>query len=308
MMIITYISSPAKAIRVALLLSCVILFAKAGTTNGEGRAAAVVGSTRNIVSKKEATVTSSSSSVDGSSSSSQQDNRSLMIGMNEMVCNESIETKDGSIVCSFRIMPPTIEKASNLIHDCLFSPTMGDNFCITSEVSRSTFTDANQGATTNGQAVINEPTPIVLTEPQQDTTTTTTTDGRVDDGGTLFVDTPIPPIVTIDAELSSVVVPAPAPAPVPAPAPIPSRTDTIQIPTPVNGSSCPPSLPKNGDVCRWLDTPQNHYSTYQCGYLTGDEVPQLPGTQLLVCKCDVEEKFVCALAGKEVLLGQGNNN
>jgi len=230
-----------------------------------------------------------------------------MIGMNEMVCNESIETKDGSIVCSFRIMPPTIEKASNLIHDCLFSPTMGDNFCITSEVSRSTFTDANQGTTTNGQAVINEPTPIVLTEPQQDTTTTTT-DGRVDSGGTLFVDTPIPPIVTIDAELSSAIVPAPAPVPVPAPAPIPSRTDTIQIPTPVNGSSCPPSLPKNGDVCRWLDTPQNHYSTYQCGYLTGDEVPQLPGTQLLVCKCDIEEKFVCALAGKEVLLGQGNNN
>jgi len=253
-------------------------------------ATAVVGSTtRNIVHKNE------------EMAASPQEHRALMttVGLNQMVCNESLETKDGSIVCTFRVMPPAATTtAPKIIHDCLFSPSMNDgggsNFCVTTEISRSTFAEVatHQQAAANNQVVYN---PIPATPPlvqQPDTT--------IPSGSDLFVDTPMT-IINVQAELSSAVIPPTAPAD----SVIPSRSDTIQIPTPVNGPNCPSTMPSTGDTCSWVTNtnPPYKYSAYQCGYLSGDEVPQLPGTLILVCKCDGNDTFVCAPARDEVYLG-----
>jgi len=111
--------------------------------------------------------------------------------------------------------------------------------------------------------------------------------------GDLFV----APLVTINAELSSTVIAPTVPAdtdPV-----IPSRADTIQIPTPINGAHCPQSMPTNGSVCHWVNT--NKFSSYQCGYLTGGAT--VPGTLIMVCKCDATDTFVCAPAVDEIYQG-----
>lgn len=75
-----------------------------------------------------------------------------------MECTESLDTNDGSIVCTFRVMPPVAYSTSNnpnLIHDCLF--TSGSNICVTTEIYRSTHDQANQAANQNS------PTPLVAT-------------------------------------------------------------------------------------------------------------------------------------------------
>lgn len=75
---------------------------------------------------------------------------------------------------------------------------------------------------------------------------------------------------------------------------MPSRTETIQIPTPINGANCPSTAPNTGDACSWVDT--NMFGSYQYGYLSDTSVPQLPGTFITVCKCDSTDRFVCARA------------
>merc|ERR1719162_906017 len=202
-------------------------------------------------------------------------------------------------------MPPAVEATSpKLIHDCLFSPSMnnggGSNFCVTTEISRSTFAEVathqqaatQQAAANQNQVVFNPPPPTPPMAQQQDAIPTGGTD--------LFVDTPMT-IINVQAELSSAVIPPTAPAD----SIIPSRSDTIQIPTPVNGPNCPSTMPSTGDTCSWVTNtnPPYKYSAYQCGYLSGDEVPQLPGTLILVCKCDSNDSFACAPARDEVYLG-----
>mmetsp|Transcript_943 Transcript_943/g.1038 ORF Transcript_943/g.1038 Transcript_943/m.1038 type:complete len:158 (-) Transcript_943:695-1168(-) len=128
-MMITHLLSPAKAIRA-------VLFLTTATT-------AVVGSTtRNIARKNEEIVVSQEQ---------HQEPRAL-IGLNQMECTESLDTNDGSIVCTFRIMPPVAYSTSNnpnLIHDCLF--TNGSNICVTTEIYRSTHVQANQQAAVANQ-------------------------------------------------------------------------------------------------------------------------------------------------------------
>jgi len=287
-MMITHLS-PAKAIRAVLLLST---------------AATAIGSTRNIVSKNE--------DVAASTSQVEQEHRSLMatVGLNEMDCHESLDTNDGSIVCTFRVMPPAATTtAPKLIHDCLFSPSMnngdGSNFCVTTEIYRSTLGEVanhqavnqDQQAAPNNQVVYNPP--FAPPPVQQDTTPGS--DVYNPQTITLVAPTPTTPIMTIDATLSSAIIPPTAPAdedPV-----IPSHSGTIQIPTPVNGPNCPATMPSNGSTCSWVNHNPPKYSTYQCGYLSGDEVPQLPGTFIMVCQCDSTEKFVCAPAVDEIYQG-----
>mmetsp|Transcript_944 Transcript_944/g.1040 ORF Transcript_944/g.1040 Transcript_944/m.1040 type:complete len:332 (-) Transcript_944:60-1055(-) len=233
-MMITHLLSPAKAIRA-------VLFLTTATT-------AVVGSTtRNIARKNEEIVVSQE----------HPEPHRALIGLNQMECTESLDTNDGSIVCTFRVMPPVAYSTSNnpnLIHDCLF--TSGSNICVTTEIYRSTHDQANQQAASANQ-------------------------------------NPSPPLVTtVDAELSSAIVPANT-SPTP-PVVMPSRTETIQIPIPINGANCPSTAPSNGDTCSWVDT--NMYGSYQCGYLSDTTVPQLPGTFITVCKCDSSDRFVCARA------------
>jgi len=321
-MMITHISPAA----LALFLTCI-------TTATTTAAVAVVGSTRNIVSAKEIAATSTSSS-----SEQQQQHRALMVGLNEMDCKESLETNDGSIVCTFRIMPSAVETSSssspNLIHTCMD----GSNFCLTTEVYP--YDQANH----QQEAASNNPPPPLTT-----TTTTTTTkqqqqqqqdcptykpksgsqcggwiptganerncmygDNRCDCDGygrseassiiwicdnDLFV-APPKPIVNVDATLqqSAAVLPPRSREPV-----IPSHSNRIEIPTPVNGPNCPSYMPSNGSACNWVLT--NKFSSYQCGYLSGDEVPQLPGTFMMVCKCDSTDTFVCAPAAEEIYYG-----
>jgi len=229
--------SPATAIRAVLLLSTA--------------ATAVVGSsTRNIVQKNE----------------EQQEPRALL-GLNEMECTESLDTNDGSITCTFRVLPPAADTSSTnnpkLIHDCLF--TSGSNFCITTEIYRATYDQANQQTSTAVNQNQNVPPPLVT---------------------------------TVDAELSSAIVPANTSPTPPVTVVLPSRTETIQIPTPVNGPNCPPTAPGNGSTCSWVNT--NQYSAFQCGYLSSDAVPQRPGTFINVCKCDASDRFVCGPAVDQI--------
>jgi len=235
-MMITHLS-PAKAIRAVLLLSTA--------------ATAVVGSsTRNIISKNQ----------------EQQEPHRALLGLNEMECTESLDTNDGSIVCTFRVLPPAADTSSTnnpkLIHDCLF--TSGSNFCITTEIYRATYDQANQQTTANQATNQNLP----------------------------------PSLVTVDAELSSAIVPANTSPTPPVTVVLPSRTETIQIPTPVNGPHCPSTAPSNGSTCSWVKT--NQYSAFQCGYLSDDTVPQLPGTFINVCKCDAADRFVCGPAVDQI--------
>jgi len=232
-----------------------------------------------------------------------------------MECNESVDTNDGSIVCTFRVMPSVAYCTSNnpnLIHDCLFSPSMNDgggsNFCVTTEIYRSTLGEVTnhqqaatanqqQAASANNQVVYNPTPPTPPTPPmvqQQDTPIPGS-------GSDLFVDTPMT-IVNVQADLSSAVIPPTAPADQ-EPVVIPSHSDTIQVPTPVNGPNCPSTMPSNGSTCSWVDNNPPKYSSYQCGYLSGDEIPQLPGTFIMVCKCDSTDTFVCAPAPEEVYYG-----
>eukprot|EP00751_Fragilariopsis_kerguelensis_P045932 CAMPEP_0170992736 /NCGR_PEP_ID=MMETSP0736-20130129/9918_1 /TAXON_ID=186038 /ORGANISM="Fragilariopsis kerguelensis, Strain L26-C5" /LENGTH=358 /DNA_ID=CAMNT_0011418245 /DNA_START=108 /DNA_END=1184 /DNA_ORIENTATION=- len=245
-MMITHLS-PAKAIRAVLLLSTA--------------ATAVVGSsTRNIISKNEEVVVSTSPHEE------QEPHRALL-GLNEMECNESLESNDGSIVCTFRVLPPAADTSSTnnpkLIHDCLF--TSGSNFCITTEIYRATYDQANQQTSTAVNQNQNVPPPLVT---------------------------------TVDAELSSAIVPANISPTPPATVVMPSRTETIQIPTPVNGPNCPSTAPNNGSACSWVKT--NQYSAFQCGYLSDDTVPQRPGTFINVCKCDAADRFVCGPAVDQI--------
>jgi len=233
-MMITHLS-PAKAIQAVLLLSTA--------------ATAVVGSsTRNIVQKNE-----------------EQEPHRALLGLNQMECTESLDTNDGSIVCSFRVLPPAADTSStnnpNLIHDCVF--TSGSNFCITTEIYRATYDQANQ-ATANQATNQNLP----------------------------------PPLATVDAELSSAIVPANTSPTPPVTVVMPSRTETIQIPTPVNGPNCPSTAPSNGSTCSWVNT--NQYSAFQCGYLSDDAIPQRPGTFINVCKCDASDRFVCGPAVDQI--------
>eukprot|EP00751_Fragilariopsis_kerguelensis_P043779 CAMPEP_0170986178 /NCGR_PEP_ID=MMETSP0736-20130129/5931_1 /TAXON_ID=186038 /ORGANISM="Fragilariopsis kerguelensis, Strain L26-C5" /LENGTH=297 /DNA_ID=CAMNT_0011410271 /DNA_START=74 /DNA_END=967 /DNA_ORIENTATION=- len=291
-MMITHLS-PAKAIRAVLLLST---------------AATAVGSTtRNIVHKNEEIAAVSTSQIE------EEEHRSLMtVGLNEMECHESLDTNDGSIVCTFRVMPPAATTtAPKLIHDCLFSPSMnngsGSNFCVTTEISRSTLgevanhqaTANQQQATANNQVVYNPP--FAPPPVQQDTIPGS--DVYTPQTITLVAPTtPTTPIMTFDATLSSAVIPPAAPAVQEDPI-IPSHSGTIQIPTPVNGPNCPSTMPSNGSTCSWVNNNPPKYSTYQCGYLSGDEVPQLPGTFIMVCQCDSTDTFVCAPAVDEIYQG-----
>jgi len=103
-------------------------------------------------------------------------------------------------------------------------------------------------------------------------------------------------VVTIDAELSSAVIPPTAPADQ-EPVVIPSHSETIKIPTQVNGPQCPQTMPNNGSACNWV-------TTYQCGYFSSNEKPQLPGTYMMVCKCESNTNtFVCATTPKEIYYG-----
>merc|ERR1712161_6821 len=88
--------------------------------------------------------------------------------------------------------------------------------------------------------------------------------------------TPPIPLVTIDAELSSVVIPPTTPNPAP--------VNTIE-----NGDKCPATVPSTGDTC------SNKISFYQCGYLSNGN-GNTSNTFIMVCQCGSTDSFVCAPA------------
>lgn len=62
----------------------------------------------------------------------------MSIGLGKMECKE--HPSDGSVVCTFRTMPPTDLSTGKLMHDCMFGSSMG-NFCLSTEVYRIPFNE-----------------------------------------------------------------------------------------------------------------------------------------------------------------------
>jgi len=333
-MMLTHIT-PAVAIRL-LFLTCMIVFATA-TTKADRKATttttmttrsitASVGSTRNIVSKKEGTIIDGSSSSSSSSTSSHH--RRSLIELDEMVCQPDI-SDDGSIICTFRTMPPTDMTSTNTHHDCLYHSKMGGNICIATEVSRATFDQANGGLTSgsgptpgstpgstpglgstdnnkgnDNHSIYEQKCPAIVPRSRSQCGGWIPTGANEancmygstpckcvrNDNASLMVwncvgDAGDPsPIVIIDADLSSVVIP---PQEEEEAAVIPSRTGTINVPTPDNGASCPSSLPDTGDTCIELT---------RCGYHDDISSP----TKIIDCRCDANQQFSCADAVSDI--------
>lgn len=62
----------------------------------------------------------------------------MTIGLGEMICKEH-PRKDGSVVCSFRTMPPTDLVSNTIQKDCLYTTTSNSNFCLATQVNRVPF-------------------------------------------------------------------------------------------------------------------------------------------------------------------------
>jgi hypothetical protein len=62
----------------------------------------------------------------------------MTIGLGEMICEEHPRL-DGSVVCSFRTMPPTDMVSNTIQKDCLYTTTSDTNFCLATQVNRVPF-------------------------------------------------------------------------------------------------------------------------------------------------------------------------
>lgn len=62
----------------------------------------------------------------------------MTIGLGDMICKEH-PRKDGSVVCSFRTMPPTDLVSNTIQKDCLYTTTSNSNFCLATQVNRVPF-------------------------------------------------------------------------------------------------------------------------------------------------------------------------
>ena len=67
------------------------------------------------------------------------------LNLDQMVCTEHIPL-DGSVVCTFRTIPPSDKSSGKIHHDCLRSTVMGHSYCISTEVYRANFNDVPNGA------------------------------------------------------------------------------------------------------------------------------------------------------------------
>ena len=64
----------------------------------------------------------------------------MNMGLGEMVCKERVPI-DGSVICTFRTMPPADMMTANVHHDCLYNSRTRTNFCLGMEVYRASFSD-----------------------------------------------------------------------------------------------------------------------------------------------------------------------
>lgn len=77
--------------------------------------------------------------------------RNLMeVPLNKMVCEE--DPMDGSVICTFRTMPPTTLNVGKFNYDCLY--TSGSNYCLSSEVYLIPFSEVPD----DSLIVVNSPT------------------------------------------------------------------------------------------------------------------------------------------------------
>lgn len=61
------------------------------------------------------------------------------IGAGDMVCNERVPY-DGTVVCTFRTLPPSLQRdLPRIHHDCLHRKSSGSDVCLTAEVSEEFF-------------------------------------------------------------------------------------------------------------------------------------------------------------------------
>jgi len=184
----------------------------------------------------------------------QQQQRDLVeVGMGEMVCKEFIPY-DGSVVCTFRTMPPADLVSRNVHHGCIYgSQTTGSNFCLAAEVYRAVYA--------YGDVAI----PVISNNP----VTTVTPLQPV-------VQPVAPPVTNINANVNNQVVTAEA-------ATTTSTTTNTGSILPIfnNPEKCPTTKPDDGVSCEW---------GARCGYLL--EVKGVE-TDALYCDCNWSCVFHC---------------
>lgn len=108
-------------------------------------------------------------SLRGNNNKREETNRALQqmgrgMDLGEMACEE---LGDGSVVCTFRTMPPMDMNTANLHHDCLWSSKQRTNFCLTSEVYRTSFLNVPVDPSNQQAGVVAVNPPLVAVNPSR---------------------------------------------------------------------------------------------------------------------------------------------
>jgi len=206
----------------------------------------------------------------------------MSMGLDQMNCQEHVNM-DGSVVCTFRTMPPADLDASVEHHDCLSSTLTNSDYCLSSKVTRIPYNEVvtPQVVTpqivtpplTTGGVVGKCPLTIQATGmacaqyvPSQASETTcwytfnskrTQCDCALQDNiavtegwncrTNVYIPAPapvMPPITIIDANVQNFNVKSPTPAP------IPTNTGVI-VAILNNPDHCSATPPVNGTSCGW---------------------------------------------------------
>jgi hypothetical protein len=251
----------------------------------------------------------------------------MNMGLGRMVCQERIPV-DGSVVCQFRVMPPSDLTTDEILHDCLYSSATGSNFCLSSDVNRVRATEVPDYAFFNDPSVSVPPqnpvTPSVLpigqvgvcpSVPQNSGLACnqyipaggsatvcnygrlrcecSVNDPRVASAWSCFVtpEDPFPPRV-----------PAPVPAPVPVPVPTP-QTINVDINQVVVSPTRPPVTTQSGSFNVIINNPESCPDSPSegaaCVYLTRCTYAvenANGGLEGLNCDCNTNSVYQCRRA------------